>query len=535
MKLNVKPDGKKSQNILLIILAVLAVLSVVFCVLTLATDLFVPAKEYASLVIYEGPKPVPSSAEVSAKVDGHELFVYDTEVNHNYASFSDNRPILDTVPITSFDFGGAPVTMQITVNALTELTDVVGRPLMKGIVPTVEGNVITFQIPEPDTYTVEYNGNVQNAVHIFANAIDPNAPTESSGNVKYIGPGAWDIANLKLEDDMELYISGGAVIRGVISGEGVTNAKVWGRGILDGSHNESWAIINSAHVPISITACENVDISGISLLDSNAWCLNIYDCDNINVDNVKIISARPNGDGVTIQSSRDILVKNCFVRSWDDSLVIKNYSTEAGHDSANITFDNIQIWTDLAQSMEIGYETNKFSKEDCTIQNIVFQNITVLHNFHKPVMSIHNSDDCDVSNVRYSNIIVEDASMGKGDAGYDCHLIDINTMNSEIWSHTKERGSVDNVLFENVYVLDGDDMADGTEGNFCCIRIYGNSVEDNCTNITVNDLFVLGKPITDENVKDTAGTVIGKTTENVHFYNTVELPAEIAAITNMAE
>ena len=122
MKLNVKPDGKKSQNILLIILAVLAVLSVVFCVLTLATDLFVPAKEYASLVIYEGPKPVPSSAEVSAKVDGHELFVYDTEVNHNYASFSDNRPILDTVPITSFDFGGAPVTMQITVNELTELT-----------------------------------------------------------------------------------------------------------------------------------------------------------------------------------------------------------------------------------------------------------------------------------------------------------------------------------------------------------------------------------------------------------------------------
>ena len=125
--------------------------------------------------------------------------------------------------------------------------------------------------------------------------------------------------------------------------------------------------------------------------------------------------------------------------------------------------------------------------------------------------------------------------MGHGDAGFDNHLIDINTLNSETWSHTKERGSVDNVLFENIYVLDGDDMADSTAGNFCCIRIYGHSVEDNCTNITVNDLFVLGKPITDENVKDTTGTVIGKSTENVHFYNTTPLPAEIEAITNMAD
>ena len=52
------------------------------------------------------------------------------------------------------------------------------------------------------------------------------------------------------------------------------------------------------------------------------------------------------------------------------------------------------LWTDLAQSMEIGYETYGEYMKD-----IVFRNITVLHNFHKPVISIHNSDDTKIENI----------------------------------------------------------------------------------------------------------------------------------------
>ena len=51
----------------LIILAVLALASVIFCILTMATNLIAPKKDYADLIIYEGPKPVPASKAVSAK------------------------------------------------------------------------------------------------------------------------------------------------------------------------------------------------------------------------------------------------------------------------------------------------------------------------------------------------------------------------------------------------------------------------------------------------------------------------------------
>lgn len=533
-KLNVEPRTGKDKAI--IILAVIAVVSVVLCILTLKTGLFVQEKEYANLILYEGPQPVPASATASMKVDGHELFVYDTAVNNTHSWVSNYSPSLSVAPVTSFDFDGGAVTMEITVNEQTDLGDVVVRPLTSNIEPVVVGNVITFQIAEPNVYTVEWGGSATNAMHIFANEIDYEAPTESTDTVKYIGPGAWTIDTLVLKDDMDVYISGGAVIQGIVVANDTSNASISGRGWIDGSNHKSWMLDKrTAYVPISLSDCENVEISGIAMLNPNAWCLNIYDSDKITVDNVKIITARPNGDGITIQSSRDVLVTDSFVRSWDDSLVVKNYSSEKGSDSANITFDGCQIWTDLAQSMEVGYETNKGGKINATIQNITFQNMTVLHNFHKPVMSIHNADDADVSGILFGNIIVEDASMGKGDAGENAQLIDITIESSSNWSTTKNRGTVDNVKFDGIYVVDGDDTIDFREGNLCPIRIMGYDEEHMVTNVTVNNLFILGEGVTDKNVEDNISTSIRKFTDHIHFAVTGTLPENIGVLLNESD
>ncbi len=530
MRLSVKPVGM-SGNILLLILAILAGLALIFCVLALTTQLFLPSGGSATLVLYQGPKPVKASETVSMKVDGHALFVYDTAVNNNHYSPPPYDPPLSTAPLTSFDFENGPVTMEITVHGQRELTDVVVRPLIKGITAEVQGNVIRFTISEPDVYTVEYGGDETTAMHIFANAIDHDAPTESSDTVMYIGPGAWNIGDMTLKDGQTLYISGGAVVWGSVDVKGVKNVRIAGHGFLDGSNYDGWQLPgSSAHVPVELENAENVQVSGIALLNSNAWCFNVYLCKNVQVDGVKIISARPNGDGFTFQSSQDITVTGSFVRSWDDSLVIKNYSDQPGTDSANITFRDCQIWTDLAQSMEIGYETNKAKKENATISNILFEDIVVLHNLHKPVMSIHNSDDCAVSNVTYRNIIVEDARMGLGDAGFDSYLIDINTIYSDNWSHTRDRGTVDGVTFDGIYVLGGDDLADKREGNFCPVRVYGDNKDAMCRNVSIGNLFVLGKWMNNETAFENPSTIFGSKTENVAFTGDGVLPPEIAAI-----
>ena len=367
-----------------------------------------PPGQLAQLVLYEGPKPIAPSETARMWADGNELFVYDTAVNNTHTWDSRYNPPLSTAQIASFDFANGDVELKVALSTGEDLGEVTVRPLSYGIEPQVEGNTLRFRISQPDVYTVEYQGSSSKAMHIFANAIDEDAPTESTDTVKYIGPGAWIADTMVLEDGMDVYISGGAVIRGTLIGNKVHDATVRGHGFFDGSNNKSWMLNKmTAYIPVSLRESQNVSVSGIGILNPNDWCVELYSCDNVDISGLKIISARPNGDGISVQSCRNVTVRDSFIRTWDDSLVVKNYSNRKGSDSADILFDGCQLWTDLAQSMEIGYETNKGGKLRPTIQNVAFSNITVLHNFHKPVMSIHNADDAEVSGILFRDITVD--------------------------------------------------------------------------------------------------------------------------------
>ncbi|MHB8130494.1 MAG: hypothetical protein ACYDEX_16005, partial [Mobilitalea sp.] len=146
-----------------------------------------------------------------------------------------------------------------------------------------------------------------------------------------------------------------------------------------------------------------------------------------------------------------------------------------------------QLWTDLAQSMEIGYETNKGKKDNALISDIAFENITVLNNFHKPVISVHNADDALITDVTFTNILVENAQMGSGDGDEIPYLIDFNIAQSSNWSTTKERGQIRNVLIDGVKVL---------SGRFNTSRIHGFDETHTVEDITIKNLEILGEKIT---------------------------------------
>jgi polygalacturonase len=208
--------------------------------------------------------------------------------------------------------------------------------------------------------------------------------------------------------------------------------------------------------------------------------------ENADISNVKIISGRQNGDGFTFQSCKNHTVTDSFARTWDDSLVVKNYSAS----SRDITFENIQIWTDLAQSMEIGYETNKGLSLNPEITNVLFKDITVLYNNHKPVISIHNSDDALISDITYRNIVVENAFM-QGDNGKNKELIEMHLLKSG-WSAVKdEYGSVRNVL------IDGLTVVRTLDGKIPASRIIGYDDEHTIENVTIRNVTILGERITD--------------------------------------
>lgn len=457
----------------------------------------------AKLVLYEGPKSLADATEedlkstaetqrdftlkhcvdTQVKVNGYDCFVYDTNVNNSRSWSPNYLPPQARTPITYFDFAGrADVTVEVPDR---DIESVQISPLSSEVDAVVdkENHQVSFTVTEPGNYTVTFNDSTDRALHIFANTIEEDVPDFNDENVVYIGPGEWEMDTISLESGQTLYISGGAVVHGTVNATFVQDVKVMGRGIIDGSEYEGW-MGQAARIPLQFDNCADVALQDVIVLNPNAWVCQGYETRNAVIDGIRIISSRPNGDGITLQSCTDCEVKNCFVRSWDDSLVVKNYMDN----SENISFTDMQLWTDLAQSMEIGYETNKGKKPDASIKNITFENITVLHNFHKPVVSVHNADDAIVEDITFKNITVEDARMGSGDGDEAPYLIDLNIVQNGSWSSTAERGQIKNVTIDGLNVLSGKD---------CESRISGYDETHIVDGVTIKNMKVLGKDITD--------------------------------------
>lgn len=445
---------------------------------------FIPNEEKVSqskLVTYDGPAYLESSSSIKVKVENLELFVYETRVNHE-RQFSWTTPS-DTVPVVLFDFEGK---VHIEVEVINEnVTSAIVSPQVYGILPSVDSHKISFDLNYPGNYVLEYNDDSNNALHIFANPIEEDPIDEQKASqddsIIYIGPGVYKADAIPVESNKTIYIAGGAFVYGQIRGEGLENVTIRGRGIISGAiyHRRSESEYT---IPIEIRTSNNVRIEGITILDPAGWTIALYRSSNVTLDNVKIITARQNGDGISVQSCKDVKVNSGFVRSWDDSLVVKNVD---GYSTSNICFDGVVVWTDLAQSMEVGYEANGE-----TMNEITFQNIIVLHNFHKAVISMHNADDAQISKVTYKNIIVEDAQTlgdNRGDGEND-FLIDICVLYNVDWSQsTNIKGTIRDVTIENIKVY--------KIAETIVSRINGYSATSNISDVKIKGVEIGGKKI----------------------------------------
>jgi len=433
------------------------------------------------VVTYPGPSIMTSSTKVGISIENQNLFVYETRVNFARSFTYDYS--LDTAPVACFDFEGE-VHVKITVNE-ESVTSALVSPLVYGINPDISSNIVEFDISNPDNYTIELNGDYKTAIHLFANPIEENAITAEQAardpSIIYLGPGLYKADAIPMTSNQTLYLAGGAYVFGQVITDGLNNITIRGRGILDGSIYDRKSA-SEYLIPLQLTRTKNVLIEGISILDPAGWAVAIIDCENVTIDNLKIITARANGDGISIQSSQQVIVNGGFVRTWDDSLVVKNVNRGS---TADVTFDGVTVWTDLAQSMEVGYETNGPAMDDIT-----FKNITILHNFHKAVISLHNCDDAEITNVSYENITLEDGEM-LGDVQTDSindFFIDFTIAYSAEWTKSGgKRGSVDGITIKNVNVYE---MADTIVS-----RMNGEDDDSSINNVSIQNVNIMGKKV----------------------------------------
>lgn len=130
--------------------------------------------------------------------------------------------------------------------------------------------------------------------------------------------------------------------------------------------------------------------------------------------------------------------------------------------------------------MEVGYETY-----GPTMDEITFENITVLHNFHKAAISLHNSDDAYITNVTYKNITIEDGSMlgDNQNDGLNDFLIDFTIAYNIEWTKSEGvRGTVDGITIDNIKIYSLKDSI--------VSRIQGESEESKIKNVQISNIEI---------------------------------------------
>jgi polygalacturonase len=155
-------------------------------------------------------------------------------------------------------------------------------------------------------------------------------------------------------------------------------------------------------------------------------------CDHVKVTNLKLFGWRGNSDGIDICNSRDVEVSDCFVRTFDDLVVIK---TDLGQGEArDITVRHCVLWNELAHALSLGAELRE------PITNVHFTDCDIIHDKGREwLLRIFNCDSAVVKNITFDNIRIEEARK----------LVSL-WIGKAVWSKQAERGHIENVSFQDI-------------------------------------------------------------------------------------
>lgn len=420
-----------------------------------------PSDAAGSVIVWPAPKGEALYPDYTLRVGGQSVPVYACRVSAvplNQVWPGYQRPLDQTEPAGFAHWGqSGPVTVEVT--SQRPFREVVIRPLSKGIRPKVQGRRIVFTMPGPGQVTVELDGR-HHALHLFADPPEKDVPKPGAPGVRYFGPGVHRPGKIALKSGETLYIAGGAVVYTAVSAANATGVRILGRGIIDTSEYER----DRGGGCIRLTDCSDVRVEGVILRDPDVWCLSAFGCRDIDIANVKLIGLwRYNADGIDLCNTQNAVVRDCFVRAFDDAIVLKGLRWEGGfHDRPvrNIRVHGNVIWCDWGRALEIGAETSAPEFAD-----IVFRDCDVIRTTHI-AMDIQCGDRAVVHSVLYEDIRVEiddvcptpriqqtsdEKYVEDPNDSYVPNLIVI-VIAPNPYSRDAERGRVRNVTFRNIRV-----------------------------------------------------------------------------------
>ena len=372
---------------------------------------------------YPFPEGVAASEHFEVFVEGEAAFVYACEVGAFVA------------------FECAAKT-EIVIQTQTAIGDVIVRPLSRALQPQIGEKEVRLTLDEPQNLFIEL-GNGLPPLFVFANPPMETLDASDPDLVLYRAGQVYEAGTISLRSGQTLFIEAGAVVRGWVHALEADNVRVAGYGVLDGTGLEHGSVRL-----MTFEGCRNVRVEGITTMATPSWNLVFGACENVHVNNVKLIGWVVGSDGIDVVGSRDVRIENSFFRTNDDCIAIKavemrpNIHLNIGWDKPveNVLVQKCVLYNDAAgNAMEIGFETQTES-----IRGVVFRDCDVIGAHGEGgVFTIHNGDRANISDVLWEDIRVEH---------FYTLLIDFRVLDSR-WSYNTTRGTVRNVTLRNIRTI----------------------------------------------------------------------------------
>ncbi|MBQ8319780.1 MAG: hypothetical protein IJX81_02775 [Clostridia bacterium] len=350
----------------------------------------------------------PLSPDFEVKVNGVEVPVYACRISKhpfNRVFLGYQRPYEQTERASFLNLvSDEPLSLEI--KAKKSFARALLKPYSRGVQVCVDGDTIRFTLEKNGHFVLALD-DWHGCLHLFNSKPVP-APAKSEVT-HYFGAGIHVVGKLVLKSGESVYVDKDALVYGHIFAKDAENIKVFGNGLLDDSMEErfpleAWLTCYEEYTNgnIRLMNCKNVEVRGVMMRNSAVWCFGVFGCENVDVNDVKIFGQwRYNTDGIDLVNSQKVTIRNSFIHSFDDGIVLKGVVRFCAKDVKEITAENCVVWCDWGRALEIGIETvaRRFS-------SVTFKDCDVIRG-GAVALDIQNGNEAEIAQVRYENIRVE--------------------------------------------------------------------------------------------------------------------------------
>jgi Glycosyl hydrolases family 28 len=199
-----------------------------------------------------------------------------------------------------------------------------------------------------------------------------------------------------------------------IGGENVENFSISGTGEIDGNGIsfmgeeledsyvlKPFTVLDPRPHVLTIIGGKNIRIRDVHIGNSAYWTIHLVGCNDVVISGITLLNSLKvrNSDGIDLDHCKNVRISDCYIESGDDCICLKNRREfEEFGACENITVTNCTM-TSSSCAIKIGSENMD------AIRQVVFNNC-IIKNSNR-ALGIQNRDEGTVSDVIFSNIIIE--------------------------------------------------------------------------------------------------------------------------------